>query len=89
MNQSNFTDFFFDYSFQHNIFTGESVKRQITDLISKNLTDTDLESKYILFIGNSLSAIIYYYLETIFQKCEIFVLLLITSTTTMLETEFF
>ena len=27
------------------VFTGESVKRQITDLISENLTDSDLESK--------------------------------------------
>ena len=27
-----------------NIFTGESVKRPITDSISENLTDSDLES---------------------------------------------
>ena len=35
------------------VFTGESVIRQITDSISENLTDSDLESKlqkYILFI---------------------------------------
>ena len=29
-------------------FTDESVKRQITDSISENLTDSDLESRFIL-----------------------------------------
>ena len=28
------------------LLTGESVKRKITDLISKNLTDSDLESVF-------------------------------------------
>ena len=35
------------------IFTDESVKGQITDSISENLTDSDLESK--CFIHNSLN----------------------------------
>ena len=30
-------------------FTDESVKRRITDLISENLTDSDLESNQIIF----------------------------------------
>ena len=29
-------------------FTDESVKRQITDSISENLTDSDLESEFVL-----------------------------------------
>ena len=33
-------------------FTDESVKRQITDSISENLTDSDLESIYILIYEN-------------------------------------
>ena len=31
-------------------FTDESVKRQITDSISENLTYSDLESKYTVFV---------------------------------------
>ena len=48
VNQSNFTDYFSEnwLIWQWNIFlTDESVKRQITDSISENLTDSDLESK--------------------------------------------
>ena len=40
MNQSKLTD----STVENILFTGVSVKRQITDSISKNLTNSDLES---------------------------------------------
>ena len=36
-------------------FTDESVKRQITDSISENLTDSDLESSENIFSTDSIS----------------------------------
>ena len=35
-----------DLTVKNIVFTDESVKRQITDSISENLTDSDLESRY-------------------------------------------
>ena len=41
-----------DSSVKNIFFTGESVKRQITDSISENLTDLDLESRFIFVKSN-------------------------------------
>ena len=43
-------------SFNSEIYflTGESVKRQITDSISKNLTDSDLESRFRKLFDNTI-----------------------------------
>ena len=42
MNQSKLTD----WTVKNIFFTGESVKMQITDSISENLTNSDLESSW-------------------------------------------
>ena len=42
MNQSKLTDL----TVENILFTGESVKMKITDLISENLTDSNLENSF-------------------------------------------
>ena len=51
MNQSKLTDL----TVENTLFTGESVKMQIIDLISGNLTDSDLESSLVKNVNLAFS----------------------------------
>ena len=53
MNQWKLTDL----TVENFIFTGKSVKMKITDSISENLTDLDLESRHLCDSGGKNSAI--------------------------------